>query len=106
MAMSEKIAQAAERLQDIFERCRANESRFAAALSAVHPEYRESALNLVHYLALRESDIRELQESLANLGLSSLGRAERDVLASLQVVHCALAAMTAPLPGESSCVSK
>ena len=94
VAMSEKIAQAAERLQDIFERCRANESRFAAALSAVHPEYRESALNLVHYLALRESDIRELQESLASLGLSSLGRAERDVLASLQVVHRALAAMT------------
>ena len=94
MATSEKIAKAAALLQDIVERCRANETRFAAALSAVHPEYRDSALNLVHYLALRESDIRELQEDLAGLGLSSLGRAERDVLASLQLVHRALAAMT------------
>lgn len=93
MATSENIAQAAAQLQGIAERCLAFESKFAAELSAVHPEYRDSALNLVHYLALRENDIRELQERLAVLGLSSLDRAERDVMASIEVVRGALGAM-------------
>ena len=47
----------------------------------------------MHYLALRESDIQELQENLATIGLSSLDRAERNVMASIQVVQRALRAM-------------
>lgn len=45
---------------------------------------RESARNLVHYLALREHDHRELQRDLAAYGLSSLGRLEGRVLASVE----------------------
>ena len=90
---SEKIAQAIARLEHIGEQCEAFESRFAAQLAAVHPEYRESARNLVHYLALREGDIRDIQEVLATLGISSLDRAERNVMASIQVVRGALGAM-------------
>src|SRR5262249_42714567 len=45
-----------------------------------------SARNLVHYLALRRHDIRSLQERLASLGLSSLGRAEPCVLSTLDAV--------------------
>jgi pyruvate kinase len=45
-----------------------------------------SAANLMHYLALREIDLRPLQERLARLGVSSLGRAETHVLASLDKV--------------------
>ena len=66
------------------------ESNYAEELAAVHPKYRESAKNLVHYLALRQTDIRELQEDLASLGLSSLGRAERNVMASIRAVQTAL----------------
>jgi pyruvate kinase len=44
---------------------------------------RESVRNLVHYLALRQCDLRELQRQLAQLGLSSLGRSEACVRASL-----------------------
>ena len=93
MTKSEKIARAIARLERIGEQCEAFESRFAAQLAAVHPEYRESAHNLVHYLALREGDIRDIQEVLATLGLSSLGRAERNVMASIQAVRSALGAM-------------
>ena len=54
-------------------------------------EHRESARNLVHYIALRRHDIRDLQERLTANGLSSLGRAEADVLgavdALLRVLH-------------------
>src|SRR5262249_49259762 len=44
------------------------------------------ARNLLHYVALRRHDIRELQEQLAELGLSSLGRTESHVLAAIRAV--------------------
>jgi pyruvate kinase len=57
------------------------------------PAFRASALNLAHYLALRRRDLRETQSALAMLGLSSLGRAEGRVLANLDAVISALAAL-------------
>ncbi|MDR3722447.1 MAG: hypothetical protein P4L00_12665, partial [Candidatus Acidoferrales bacterium] len=48
--------------------------------AAVRPEHRASAANLIHYLALRRHDIRQLQSQLAALGLSSLGRTEPHVI--------------------------
>jgi pyruvate kinase len=59
------------------------EAALEGALSAIEPSYRASARNLVHYLELRRSDLRPLQERLARLGVSSLGRAESHVLANL-----------------------
>ena len=47
-------------------------------------EHKMSARNLVHYLALRRQDIRPLQEQLAALGLSSLGRTESHVLGGVE----------------------
>jgi len=55
-------------------------------LARVHANYRESARNLLHYLALRRRDLRPLQMRLASLGLSSLGRAEPHVLATVDEV--------------------
>jgi len=63
-----------------------HERRYARQLSAVHPDQLASAINLVHYLAMRQSDLRPLQDRLAELGLSSLGRAETHVLANLERV--------------------
>ncbi|MEO8103212.1 MAG: pyruvate kinase [Betaproteobacteria bacterium] len=57
-----------------------------ASRDSVHPDFRESAANLLHYLALRRRDLRPLQLRLAALGLSSLGRAESHVLATLDAV--------------------
>ncbi|MGA8074506.1 MAG: pyruvate kinase, partial [Candidatus Acidiferrales bacterium] len=59
--------------------------------SDVHPEHQASAKNLLHYLALRRHDIRELQEQLAALGLSSLGRTESHVISALHRVMDVLA---------------
>jgi hypothetical protein len=42
----------------------------------VHPDHCGSARNLMHYLALRRRDIRQLQSKLAGLGLSSLEPAQ------------------------------
>lgn len=59
-------------------------------LSRLHPNHRHSARNLIHYLALRRHDLRALQGKLAELGLSSLGRAESHVLANVEAVLWAL----------------
>jgi pyruvate kinase len=55
-------------------------------IDAAHPRHRASARNLLHYLALRRRDLRPLQQRLSTLGLSSLGRAEAHVLATLDAV--------------------
>ena len=52
----------------------------------VHADHSASARNLMHYLALRRHDIRQLQSKLAGLGLSSLGRTEPHVLSALHTV--------------------
>ena len=63
-------------------------------LRTVHEDYRDSAVNLLHYLALRRRDLRPLQMELAALGLSSLGRAESHVLASVNAVLGVLGQLT------------
>jgi pyruvate kinase len=45
--------------------------------------FSESASNLAHYLAMRQFDLRHLQDRLAQAGLSSLGRAEASVLSTM-----------------------
>jgi len=58
--------------------------------AGVRADQLPSANNLVHYLALRSHDIRQLQAQLATLGLSSLGRTEPHVIGALQAVMEAL----------------
>jgi pyruvate kinase len=63
-------------------------------LAEVHANYRDSALNLLHYLTLRRHDLRPLQDRLATLGLSSLGRAEAHVLATVEATLETLHSLT------------
>jgi len=60
--------------------------RLTPWLTKVDPAHEASAANLAHYLALRRFDLRALQERLASIGLSSLGRSETHVLANLDKV--------------------
>lgn len=62
------------------------EWRLAAWIGQAHPSQAASARNLAHYLAMRSVDARGLQDRLARLGLSSLGRAESHVMANLDKV--------------------
>ena len=57
-----------------------------ADIERTAPKCRASARNLIHYLAVRQHDLRELQRGLARLGLSSLGRMEANVLSTLNAV--------------------
>jgi pyruvate kinase len=72
----------------------AAELAHADEIAAAHPLHRRSAANLVHYVELRSHDIRDLQTRLALVGLSSLGRSEPYVLATIEAVLSVLAVMT------------
>lgn len=62
------------------------QARLAPWLADIDPAQRPSAINLAHYLALRHVELRDLQERLARIGVSSLGRAETHVLANVDKV--------------------
>jgi pyruvate kinase len=56
------------------------------ALGRVAPSRRASATNLVHYVALRNEELRSLQGQLSQLGLSSLAGCESCVLDRVRAV--------------------
>jgi len=62
------------------------EERYALQLERVHPKQRRGALNLVHYLALRQSTTRAMASELTALGLSALDRVEAHVRSSVEAV--------------------
>ncbi|MGZ4767692.1 MAG: pyruvate kinase [Ilumatobacteraceae bacterium] len=72
----------------------AAETARSAEITAAHPSHRRSAANLIHYLELRRHDVRKLQTRLADLGLSSLGRSEPHVLATVEAVLSVLTRLT------------
>ena len=70
------------------------EHSFSATLEHTNPLHLTSSINLIHYLGLRSRDMRPLQERLATVGLSSLGRMESHVISNLTAIidllRCAL----------------
>ena len=88
------IGQIRSLLQEIHDRARSLEEKYADDLARVHPEYREGAYNLVHYLALRKTDTESARAALRRLGLYSLAHAERNVLGAVTAVQRAIDALT------------
>lgn len=86
----ERLARLIEELTALRIEALALEHEHGAALERVAPDQRAGAANLLHYLAVRRRDLRPLQHELAELGLSSLGRMEEYVLATLDAVLLAL----------------
>ena len=80
------IRELTTRLEALREVMRARYAEAAAVVERVHPSHRLSAANLIDYLVLRDYDMRETQVQLAELGLSSLGRAEEHVITTLERV--------------------
>ena len=88
------IGQIRNLLQEIHDRARSLEEKYADDLARVHPEFREGAYNLVHYLALRKTETESLRSALRRLGLYSLAHAERNVLGAVTAVQRAIDALT------------
>ena len=87
-------------LRDLRHRALEFEAAHAGEFEAIEPHYRNSARNLLHYLSVRQQDIRSLQQDLHALGLSSLGVLEAQVLATLNAVigNLEVLAGTTPAP--------
>nr|WP_298997196.1 pyruvate kinase [uncultured Allomuricauda sp.] len=66
----------------------------AKLLAGVCSQYLASAKNLLHYSAVRNHDLREIQTQLKELGLSRLANAEGNILESLINTHNLLKLMT------------
>src|SRR5262249_40445421 len=89
-SLQRALTKALQGITGMDERLSAFEAHHAEVLSAVEASDRLSARNLLHYLALRSSDIRDLQDQLSRLGLSSLGRSEAHVQATVRAVRSVL----------------
>jgi len=75
---------------ELYERALKLEQEHRAGLQRVAVGYHDSARNLLHYLAIRQVDVRQIQMALAAIGLSSLGRMEAHTLSTLHAVLFAL----------------
>jgi pyruvate kinase len=86
MATDRLIQRTLAALRDLRERAITFEAEHAHELELIEPHYCTSARNLLHYLSVRQTDIRDLQQDLHSLGLSSLGVLESNVVAALNAV--------------------
>lgn len=76
------------------------ENKYIEAIQQVHPSNRDSARNLIHYMALRSFDLRPLQEQLSELSISSFAHAEGYILHNLIGIEKILAALQEGPPVE------
>lgn len=100
------VARLIRELTDIHADQHAAEVQMKSELERIPEAHRGSARNLLHYLALRGRDIRSLQEALASMGLSSLGRAEGHIQYNVQLLlkhlhHIVRHSWQVPSGGES-----
>lgn len=72
-----------------------------AQQQGVHESHRASVANMLQFLALRAEDHRELQGRLARHGLSSLGRCEPHVLATVHAVRHVLLGLVDGPPSQT-----
>lgn len=94
MAIDRLLEQTLAALRNHRDRALQFETSHSVEVEAVERHFRNSARNLLHYLSLRQSDLRRLQRDLHSLGLSSLGNLESHTLASLNAVIANLEALT------------
>ncbi len=80
------LVSVARELVVVMARLRNLEAEMRLLLAEVASDRLESARNLVHYVALRQADLRGLQGELSQLGLSSLGRSESSVMAAVHAL--------------------
>jgi pyruvate kinase len=85
--MSENLEKLALELQKIEAFMLKAEKAFGYLLEKVHPSHHKNAINLLHYLALRSLDIRELQDALHAEGLSSMASSESHVMGQLIAIQ-------------------
>jgi len=86
MKNQEKLIDINNQIDQIIRMAKELERNNQDLISKAHPIYRESALNLTHYLAFRSFDIDALQDKLKYIGLPNLANIEGHVMHSLLTI--------------------
>lgn len=86
MKKQEKLLTVNNQIEEIINKTKVLENNYDDLILKVHPAYRESALNLIHYLAFRSFDIDKLQDRLRYMGLPDLANIEGHVMKSLLAI--------------------
>ncbi len=73
-------AKAIKKLSALVKDMKLAEEKYSAVLADLHPHFKLSGANLIHYLVLRSNEVRHLQEFLHQQGLSSLTNLESHTL--------------------------
>lgn len=87
MKKQEKLLIINDQIEEIINKAKVLESDYNDLISKVHPSYKKSALNLVHYHAFRSFNIDELQDKLRYMGLPDLTNIEGHVMKSLLAIN-------------------
>jgi pyruvate kinase len=83
---SDPIQQIKEQLIELENKMLWETQKRQSQLKNIHPQQLLAAENMIHYLTLRNEDIRELQDSLHIHGLSSLASSESHIHCQLQSI--------------------
>lgn len=83
---SESLLAIKQQLVDIEKRMIDEVKKRSKALENIHPSQMLAANNLLHYIVLRNEDIRDLQYLLHVNGLSSLASSESHIQSQLQAI--------------------
>jgi hypothetical protein len=87
------LATLAEQIHQLRDRLVDAENLWATQIASVDETNLTSAVNPAHYWAIRQCDLRALQLELAAFGLSSLGRCEPHVQATLEAIAATVEAL-------------
>ena len=86
MTNQEKLLKINNQIEEIINSAKFLEKEYNELILRAHPSYRESALNLTHYLAFRSFDIDKLQDRLRYMGFPDLANIEGHVMKSLLAI--------------------
>ncbi|MFA5297613.1 MAG: pyruvate kinase [Lutibacter sp.] len=82
---TEKLEEIRIQIDLILEKIFEYENTYKTQITSVHPNYAESAKNLIHYLALRSFDYDIFQDKLSKAGLPNTSSSESSVLYNLLI---------------------
>ncbi|MBT8384560.1 MAG: hypothetical protein KJO83_02495, partial [Bacteroidia bacterium] len=80
-----KLKEIAAAIDMVIDKIAAFEKHYEREIHNAHPNYRRSAKNLIHYLALRKIDVDILQEKLDEIGLPNAPGYEKNILHNLLI---------------------
>jgi len=84
--MSGALAEIKQQLEGLERKMKDETESHDFLFHKIHPKQQQAAKNLLHYLTLRNEDIRQLQDELHIAGLSSLASSESHIHSQLQSI--------------------